>query len=357
MKAQTKRYVLPLAAWPENHKEAWHLATDPGDVFSDVGLASHWTEKTCRQIVKDYGMWLKHRVDLSGLSQDNIDPVPLTKITLRPFVSVLRDRIAPVSVCSRLRGLSEAYRVMWPEVDRTVLRKLLGRLKRNAKPSRNKQALVLSSREILFKSLEHMNCVRNNPAPSETIRASWIRNAVMIATLAVHPVRLANLTQIRLGQHLTWEGEELWLRFSEHETKEKHPMAFPLAPILHEPLELYLEIYRPVLLGDRESNALWISAHRGPIKEQTVYGQIVQTTKKLFGHPINPHLFRDCAMTTLATDDPAHVRVGARLLGHSSLRTGENHYNQATMVSAVTQYHETLAQLRGNTPPPEEPIP
>jgi integrase/recombinase XerD len=62
-------------------------------------------------------------------------------------------------------------------------------------------------------------------------------------------------------------------------------------------------------------------------------------------------------MTTLATDDPAHVRVGARLLGHSSLRTGERHYNQATMVSAVTQYHETLAQLRGNTPPPEEPTP
>ena len=62
-------------------------------------------------------------------------------------------------------------------------------------------------------------------------------------------------------------------------------------------------------------------------------------------------------MTTLATEDPAHVRVGARLLGHTSLRTGELHYNQATMMSAVAQYHETLAELRGSEPPPEEPAP
>ena len=62
-------------------------------------------------------------------------------------------------------------------------------------------------------------------------------------------------------------------------------------------------------------------------------------------------------MTTLATDDPAHVRVGARLLGHSSLTTSEQHYNHATMLSAVAQYHETLAQLRGSKPPTEDPNP
>ena len=355
MNKKAKRWVLPFDAWPERHRDAWQTAIDPGDdVFTDAGLASHWTEKTQRQIIKDYGMWLKQCLNLDPAVLASPEPISLTRDTLRPYVTGLRDRLASVSVCSRLRGLSEAYRVMWPEVDRARLRKLLSRLHRNAAPSRNKTAALISSREILGGSLCHMETVFKAPAPSETIRACWVRNALMVALLALHPIRLANLTQIRLGQHMTQEDDQVWLRFSSQETKEKRPLEFLLASILFEPLQVYLETYRPVLLDGRDSEALWISVRKTAMADRGVYDQVVRTTKKLFGHPINPHLFRDCAMTTLATEDPAHVRVGARLLGHSSLRTGEDHYNQATMASAVTQYHEALAQLRGSEPPTEE---
>ena len=209
--------------------------------------------------------------------------------------------------------LSEAYRVMWPDADRTTLKKVLSRLNHNAKPSRNKQALVISSREILNAALDHIGHVIKNPAPSETIRASWVRNGVMVALLAVHPIRLANLTEIRLGRHLTWEGEEVWLRFSERETKEKQPLEFPLAAILLEPLQVYLETYRPCLLDGRDSEALWISVRKGPMRDRAVSDQVIFTTERLFGKPINPHLFRDCAMTTLATEDPAHITRGRKI--------------------------------------------
>ena len=357
MSRKPKRWVLRYDQWPQKHMEAWQSAIDPGDVFSDAGRGSHWTEKTRRQIVKDYGMWLKHWLDRDPALLSLPEPVALNKYTLKPYVTGLQDRLAPVSVCSRLRGLSEAYRVMWPEADRTVLRKLLSRLKRNAKPSRNKQALILSSREILNTALDHMDNVIKGPAQSDTQRAARLRDALMLAVLAVHPLRLANLTQIRLGQHLTREGDGVCLRFSDHETKEQKPFEAPLAPVLIRPLDIYMETYRPILLDGRKSDALWISIRKGPMKETAVYEQIVCTTERLFGHPINPHLFRDCVMTTLATDDPAHVRVGARLLGHRSLRTGEHHYNQATMLSAVAQYHEALTQLRGSEPPAEDPNP
>ena len=88
---------------------------------------------------------------------------------------------------------------------------------------------------------------------------AWVRNAFMVAMLAVHPIRLANLTMIRLGQHMERNDAHVWLRFSSRETKEKRPMEFPLADVLLEPLKLYLEIYRPALLDDRETDALWIS--------------------------------------------------------------------------------------------------
>ncbi len=357
MKSGGRRWVLPYEQWPPMHREAWQAVIDPGDVFCERGLASCWTDKTCRQIVKDYGMWLKHWSGRDPSLLASPEPIALTPDNLRPYVSGLQDRLAPVSVCSRLRGLSQAYRVMWPDAGRTKLNTVLSRLKRNANPSRNKQALVMSSREILNAALDHMDNVIKGPARSDTHRASRLRDALMVALLAVHPIRLANLTRIRLGRHLTWEGDEIWLRFSDHETKERQPLDFPLAPVLIEPLELYLRTYRTILLDGRESDALWISIRKGPMKETAVYEQVVHTTERLFGHPINPHLFRDCAMTTLATDDPAHIRVGARLLGHNSLKSGEQHYNHATMLSAVAQYHETLAQLRGSGPPTEDPNP
>lgn len=350
----TQRWILPFTEWSESHRKAWQSANQEGDVFSDHGLASRWTTKTQKQITKDYGMWLRHQNRRQPNTVLNQQPQELTKATLRPFVTELQDRLAPISVCSRLRGLSEAYRVMWPNVDRAVLRRLLSRLNSSAHPSRNKQALVISSREILKDALSHFETVVSGPAPSETIRASWVRNALMIAMLAAHPIRLANLTMIRLGVHLDQLEDQLWLRFGSHETKEKRAFDTPLAKVLHAPLAKYLEEYRPILLDNHESDALWISVRKGPMKESSVYDQIVRITETVFGHPINPHLFRDCAMTTLASEDPSHVRVAARLLGHTSLSTGELYYNQATMLSAVARYHQTIADLRGSEPPLEE---
>ncbi len=353
-----KRWILPFEEWPPAHQEAWCAGVAAGDVFTETGLGSHWTDKTKGQIVKDYGMWLRYCQDAPHVGLDTNAPASLTIDNLRPYVEQLRERLAPVSVCSRLRGLSESHRVMWPESDRSVLRKVLSRLKRNAAPTRNKTALIHSSRELLEGALDHMEQVIREPAPSDTIRACWVRNAVMVAMLVIYPLRLANLTGIYLGRQLSLEDGDgdgdAHLRFDASETKEKRPITFPMVPAIRIPLEVYVEDYRPVLLDGRDSDALWISTRKGPMKEQAIYEQIVRTTEKLFGHPINPHLFRSCALTTLATEDPSHVRVGARLLGHSSLKTGEQHYNQATMLSAVAQYHDAIAQLRGDHPPAED---
>ena len=348
------RLILPLDFWPAADRTAWQAALEPGDVFTAAGRAAGWAEKTRKQVCKNHGLWLGH---LQRRWPERLK-VPagdrLAFDAMRSFVEELQARVSSVSVLSCMTGLSESHRVMWPDADRRMLLDLISRLRQRAVPSRTKQTRVLSSRELLRGGLMHFNHVLGEKAPSQTIRASRVRNALMIAMLAVHPVRLANFTAIRIGQHLDLTGEHCWLRFSAHETKEGQPFETPLAAVLERPLDMYLRQIRPVLLDGRQSGALWISVRKTPMAEQGVYDQIVKTTERLFGHPINPHLFRDCAMTTLATDDPAHILAGSRVLGHSSLRTGEKYYNQATMLSAVAQYHVTLAQLRGNEQPPRE---
>lgn len=344
------RLTLPFDAWPAAHKAAWTAAMQPGGVFDDDGLASKWTEKTQRQTLKDYGAWLRHCKDVGT---DCESAIPLTQAMLAPFIDELRARVQSETVCSRLRGLSSAYRVMWPDIDRSVIKSVISHLNRNAIPSRNKAARVLSSAHILTAALKAMEQARHTPSPNEVVRATWVRNGFMVAFLAIHPIRLANFTNIRIGTHLVLDADAPWLRFSRHETKEKREMTFPLAPSLHEPLADYLEHCRPVLLRGETSDALWISSRKTPIAEMGIYGQITKTTSELFGHSINPHMFRDCAMTTMAINDPVHIKLISRLLGHGSLKTGEKHYNQASMLSAVTHYQNALVQLRGDQAPAE----
>jgi integrase len=65
----------------------------------------------------------------------------------------------------------------------------------------------------------------------------------------------------------------------------------------------------------------------------------------MLGHPINPHLFRDSALTAAAEHSPEQVALVSKMLGHRSLRTGEQHYNHARQVIAQRLYQEDLLRL------------
>jgi integrase len=78
------------------------------------------------------------------------------------------------------------------------------------------------------------------------------------------------------------------------------------------------------------------------------YDRIVARTREGSGQPINPHLFRDCAATSVAIDDPAHIGVVSRLLGHRTGSTAERYYNQARGVEASRLMQDYLLALRHN---------
>ena len=106
------------------------------------------------------------------------------------------------------------------------------------------------------------------------------------------------------------------------------------------------KVHRPRLLKSAASDHLWISTRAGPQSQQSLYIGICRVTEELFGHPINPHLFRDCAASAIATDDPERVLATARILGHGSIETTTRHYNQSRMVEAIEVLHEVLVDIR-----------
>ena len=108
----------------------------------------------------------------------------------------------------------------------------------------------------------------------------------------------------------------------------------------------YLEVHRPILLGGKMSDYVWIM-HRGrPYSAQHFGERITYVTEKLVGKRVNPHLFRDCAATTIATVDPEHIRMITSLLGHSTPYTAERYYNQARAMEAGRAHQDNLMRLR-----------
>jgi integrase/recombinase XerD len=177
--------------------------------------------------------------------------------------------------------------------------------------------------------------------------AGGVRDALMVAFLAWRPIRLENLTAIELDRHFAKVENRFWCTFVPAETKEKRPLEFPMPEALTSWLDLYISVHRPLLLRGRKSPRLWISTRSTPMVDNSIYYRVKACTERLVGHPLNPHLFRDCAATTIAELAPEDIGIISRILGHSSLRSAELHYNQAGMLAAGSRYHRTLDEIRG----------
>jgi site-specific recombinase XerD len=124
--------------------------------------------------------------------------------------------------------------------------------------------------------------------------------------------------------------------------------------LLRGPLETYLDRYRPILVARSgrwtrpAEGALWISKYGSPMTQMALYDRIRARTKDHFGVPVNPHLFRDAAATTLAIADPAHVRIAAPLLGHRTFSTTERYYRQAHAQEAHRAFVEVILGRDGD---------
>ena len=343
--ASTSWRSLKSEEWPEIDRKLWEDAIARGDALEPDGRAAHWAPKTINQVIKGYGQWLgwlAERGELDG----NVSPgTRLGDERLADYAGALRNRVAPQTVVSRLTDLSEAVRVMDPAVERSRLRAMISRIKAHARPVRNKKARVHHPRELLRVGLARMDRIHACPEKAPLIEASRFRDGLMIAILASRPLRLANLTAIRIGDHLVRTGEDYLLSFAAGETKGRRPIETNLPSILNPYIDRYLQKYRPLLMRNRTDDALWISVRRTPLSEQAAYCAVIKATTEELAKPVNPHLFRDSLATSIAVDDPAHVRMAATLLGHASLKTTNDHYNQAQMLTAHRKLCRVIRDL------------
>ena len=197
-----------------------------------------------------------------------------------------------------------------------------------------------------------------NGAPAERTKrfcAITFRDGLIIALLAARPLRLRNLAGLELERTLARRGETWWIAIPPEETKTGEIIELTWPEALIAPLSKYLNEHRPVLCKVRGRCArpigqeLWVSGRGSPMRAAALYSAIVKRTLLNLGRRVNPHLFRDCAATSIAIEDPAHVRIASQILGHRSTATTERYYNQAQAIDAARRYQNFLVALRNGT--------
>ncbi len=113
------------------------------------------------------------------------------------------------------------------------------------------------------------------------LRAARYRDGLIVALMAMRPFRIANFTAIVMGGHLVAVGEGYRLCFPAVETKNNADIEVPFPDALIPRLRRYIEHYRPVLLGDKTSDRLWISTRGSGLSEQAVYQQVCTVTRTM----------------------------------------------------------------------------
>jgi integrase/recombinase XerD len=358
-KKDPARHCLKIGAWPDLDRQAWAVALLEGDIFEPTGSAVRWKPRTRNKVAVAYGRWLTWLDRTGGL---DLAAGPAERVTPAKVASYIAGLQAadnsPYTVLGRIRDLINTMKAMAPDRDWGWLQRVARKLRRRVKSVRNKKMRVVPSYDLWRFGFELMEEAEGPAGGSPLERAGRYRSGLMISLLAARQLRRRNFASIEIGRHLIKEGEHYSLRFEGAETKTGADIDNLIPTALNPYLERYLSHYRPFLaeragrwknrLPDLPSPGmhLWVSNYASAMSEGAIYEQIRNLTRAKFGRALNPHLFRDCAATSVATEDPEHVFIVPSLLGHSSLQTSQQYYDHAQSNHAASRYQEFVLALR-----------
>jgi len=365
------RHRLPPIEWPEADRSAWQRALAPADLFDRCSRASRWSKTTRHRAEFIYETWLAWLLQHGHLKWNATPSARITPSRLHRYIAWLSMSAAPWTVYSYVNMLQAVLRVIAPRKDWRWIGTISNGLRRTIISTRYVPERIRPSGDLVKYGVRLMAEAETSTLRTSYERAIQFRDGLMIAMLAARPLRLANFASIRIGENLLRLGKSYQLIFQSSETKTSRRLNFDLPVALVPLLKRYLAHHRPILVhsagrpeaakprGELPKNALWVSMCGTAMSRRSVGRRVAKLTECEFGVVISPHLFRHCAATSIANEDPENIRAASIILGHSSCATIERSYNQASAASAASRYHEIILKLqsgiaaarRSNGPP------
>jgi len=343
------RLCWPRTIWPIEDQNRWALACAPRSPFEDGpgGELAKASPSTLAKYEKGWGRWLASQAQHEPEALDRSARPAASKAQLQVYVDHMQAcGNSWGTIHNRLQELAAMLPLMGYDIDQRALDRFLATSRSRVRPVRSK-AHVRPATELVDLGFRLMANANGGSDLDDAIR---FRDGLIIAFLALHPVRRRNLAAFELGINLIRQSNGYMVMFEE--TKTGVPYEARLADVLVEAMDAYLAKVRPALMarsGRWKADvgaAVWVSVDGSPMTQEALAGRIGSRTKEAFGAPISPHRFRDAAATYLSIADPARVRLAAPLLSHRSLSTTEKHYIQAEGLQAQQSYLEVIGRRR-----------
>jgi integrase/recombinase XerD len=323
------RMHLPLDEWPAEDGIRWEAAFKTGNRFDESGPGAHLAESTRRMARESYARFLgfvsTHRQHLMHLPPD----ARIDRLIVADYVAWRRTSCGEVTVAIDLDHLRGALKLVCRGVDWSWLLSITKRIAATA-PRRHPRCHLVASDRIYALGRDLMDGAVTDANAVKCIskaHAFQYRDGLIIAFLALIPLRSRTLVAMRIGIQLVKTGDLWGLDIPAADTKNKRPLDYPIPTELSARIDLYLERFRSRIPGAKRHTGVWASNQGRPMCAMAIYEAVGRRTKKVFGFGVNLHRFRHAAASFWSIRDPANVLGSKDLLGHSSFGgTTEKHY-------------------------------
>ena len=340
--------ILPFEEWPAADRDLWESLFTEGDPLDDEGPLVHLRPTSRQTLLLRYGRWLKW---LTDEEPDVLAHNPLDRPTLEHLKGWLRalDHTAPTTRLMFVDGVLRIMRAAAPEQDWSAQTRLKSRLKHAAgrgDPAR-KRGRVLSSLHLLDAATMLADEARMWPEGG-LWRATGLRDAAMVALLALLPMRRRSLASLHLEELILVTDERIVIALTGDLTKTGVPWEADVPPQSEPFLRAYLAEARPVLAdrGAGDDPSLWLDRTGKGMSENYIGSRIGGATLRMTGVRVPPHFFRDAAATTLTRISPQAARLIPSVLGHKGPGTAEKYYNHAQTIEAGRDYAALVADRK-----------
>ncbi len=334
--------ALALPHWPRADRDGWEKACLATQRLRPGGAAGRLNSSTRVGPLRAYG-YLLGFCRRKGLFEEGVAAAGhVTPNIIAAFLLELYHRVGSVTrvvYISRIRAMA---RILDPAEDFSWLYEIEVDLRCEAKP-RPKHHRIVSSERLVKLGLDLIEQGETSQHLTLLARARLVRDGLMIALLALCPIRLGNFSELHLGRQLRLIGNDWWITLEGTETKSKRPDERPIPAILTEPIHHWVRQWRQVF--HPSDDAFWPSIKGGGLAYTYVGHIITEVTRRELGIAVNPHLFRDCGVYTVATNAGDRTGIASGLLQHTDARTTEKHYNKGAMFSAVGRYQQIVDEL------------
>ena len=336
--APGKPRSLTTHAWPVSDQDGWARACEPSHRLKLGGAGAHLAPVSQRDFANRYGLYLDFlqrngRLDKAGSAATLVIPDRVAD-----FIQELHARVCSVTVWNSVYKLRRAAELIAPQTDFTWLAEIEKRIALEMQPRSKAGRLVLTERLVeaglvLVQEAEMFG-------KTEYARAVGVRNGLIIALLALHPIRIKNFAALTLSDTFLNMGGRWWLHIPSDDTKSHHVDQRKVPAFITDVVNRYLEVHRPVLCrGRRDQTAVWISSTTGKKFTTKNLGTLIsKITRETVGVEVSPHLFRTAGASTAAIYGGEHPNLASALLNHRDRRIVEEHYDRSMGMTAGEEY-------------------